>query len=98
MIIGFKKFADWQTVADMALLQKECKNDFFALIIVKPSVFKTNKTERILDLSNSRRKISNENETKLRIVAPKAIFAIYQAKNRNHFFIFDRQEISISVC
>lgn len=98
MIIGFKKFTDWQTVADMALLQKECKNDFLALKIVKPSVFKENKIESILDLSNSRRRISNETETKLRIVAPKAIFAIYQAKNRNHFFIFDRQDIGIYAC
>jgi hypothetical protein len=48
-----------------------------ALKIVKPSVFKENKIESILDLSNSRRRISNETETKLRIVAPKAIFAIY---------------------
>ena len=96
MIIGFKKLTDWQTVADMALLQPECKNGFLALKIVKPSVFKTNKLDSILDFSNSRRRITNETETKLRIVAPKGIFAIYYAKNRNHFFIFDRQEIGIS--
>lgn len=98
MIIGFKKFTDWRTVADMALLQKECKNDFLALKIVKPSVFKTNQIDIILDLSNSRRRISNETETKLRIVAPKATFVIYYAKNRNHFFIFDRQENGVSAC
>jgi hypothetical protein len=63
---------------------------------VKPSVFKTNKIDSILDLSNGRRRIPNETETKSRIVAPKAIFAIYSAKNRNHFFIFDREEIGIS--
>lgn len=101
MIIGFKKFTDWQTVADMALLQKECKYDFLALKIVKPSVLKTNQIESIPDLNNSQLRYQmklkrNETETKLRIIAPKAIFAIYQAKNRTHFFIFDREEIGIS--
>lgn len=67
MIIGFKKFTDWQTVADMA---------FRCLKQIRWRAY-WNKMESILDLNNSRRRISNETETKLRIVAPKAIFAIY---------------------